>query len=214
MSISPSSSDTTDEALLAACVSGERMAWDALIERYAGLVIGTARRSGASGPLADDVMQTVFAVLLRRVATIRDPAALPQWLIVTTKRTTWRLVRASGAAPVGLPPDMLDTGGTDPVELLAAHERAGRVRGALDSLADPCRAIVRALFFEQPTPEYRVIAERLDLPIGSLGPMRARCLRRLANALHAETALEAASGKKSGDRGVSPSACDVPSGRK
>ena len=176
-------SQASDEWLLRACADGDRAAWNMLVERYAGLVIGTARRAGASSTLADDVMQTVFAVLVRRLTSIRDPAALPQWLIVTTKRTTWRMARAGGLPTheggdraAGLEDE---TDGADPAPLLVEHEQAAAVRRAVDALGEPCRAIVRALFFEQPPASYAALAERLDVPVGSLGPTRARCLQRL-----------------------------------
>ncbi len=201
--IQPTSPDDTDDRLIAACLAGERSAWDALVARYAGLVIGTARRAGATPTLADDVMQTVFAVLVRRLATIDDPAALPQWLIVTTKRTTWRLAKSAGV--VLAHGDPAATGGSsaggdrgsayagsgkesevdhlDPTSLLLADERATAVRRAVDALGDQCRELVRALFFEQPPPDYAAISARLGVPVGSIGPTRARCLKRLGEQL-------------------------------
>lgn len=65
-----------------------------------------------------------------------------------------------------------------PVERLAARERDAAVRGALGKLGDRCRLLLR-LLASDPRPSYEEISGALDMPIGSIGPTRARCLVRL-----------------------------------
>jgi len=64
---------------------------------------------------------------------------------------------------------------------LEADERASAMRRALSTLAQRDQALLTLLVAE-PRRSYEQIAEELDMPIGSIGPTRARCLERLRRA--------------------------------
>lgn len=111
--------------------------------------------------------------------TTSSSIGLRQGLITITKQETSRLQRRN-----------LPTDGLDEIELVDDHplpedevmswERAALVRIAVERLTDTCRELVSALFFDQRSLSYTELAERLRMPIGSIGPTRARCFRRLA----------------------------------
>src|ERR1051325_2113397 len=88
--------DTTDHALIAACLKGHAPSWDALIDRYASLIYSICLRMGLCQADAEDVFQDICVILLRRLGDLRDTARLSSWLISMTKREAWRLQRKRG----------------------------------------------------------------------------------------------------------------------
>lgn len=171
--------ERSDAQLLQACLEGDQAAWSALVERYHRLIFSIGVRQGLTPDDSADVVQNVFTIVLRRLETIQDRDRFSAWLITTTKRETWRMQRRN------LPADGLDD--IDlvddqplPEQEVMAWERATLVRIAVNRLNAPCRELVSALFFDQGSPSYSELAERLRMPVGSIGPTRTRCFRKLA----------------------------------
>ena len=177
-----------DARLAERCVSGDRRAWEALVRRHQRLVYGIARSYRLSEEDLGDVFQEVFAALVRSLPRLRDARALVRWLSVTSERiarsTALRRRReaALGAAhgPEGEDPVDQLVSGDEPVGAdLERHEREAWMRMALGAASDRCRRLLTALYYEDPTPPYAELSERLGVPIGSLGPTRARCFEKL-----------------------------------
>jgi RNA polymerase sigma factor (sigma-70 family) len=84
-----------DETLLRRFVEDRaEEAFKELVQRYLGLVYGTAlRRVGGDAHLAQDVTQTVFISLARKASLLRSHASLAGWLYVSTHRATAQMVR-------------------------------------------------------------------------------------------------------------------------
>jgi RNA polymerase sigma factor (sigma-70 family) len=134
------------------------------------------------------VFQSVCVTLLERMSSIRDPRGLPAWIITTTTRQCWSVMRqhhrevsrlAGGPETVEVePPD------PDPLpdEELVLLERQHVVRAAVARLPVNCRVLVEALFADNPL-SYQELAEVLGVPLNSLGPTRARCLAKLKRLL-------------------------------
>ena len=61
--------------------------------------------------------------------------------------------------------------------LIRAEEHSAVAR-AFGRLAERCQRLLRMLMAD-PAPRYEEVAEALGMPIGSIGPTRARCLERL-----------------------------------
>lgn len=166
-----------DADLLDACRRGDPLAWDALVERYARLVWSVARRNGLPESDADEAMQATFIQLHRRLETLRDDAKLSSWLITTAHRESWRVARArrpAVEADESVP--SADDPGTEQVE---RWERQHAVHEALRTLGGRCETLLRALFLAGDRPDYEKVAASLDMPIGSIGPTRARCFEKL-----------------------------------
>lgn len=169
----------SDPLLVRACLAGDEAAWEELVDRYGRLVYAISRRLGLSETDAEDVFQNVFVALLRNLSSLRDQTRLSAWLITTTRREAWRLGR-SGARRAedeldeSLPAD--DPGALDDV---LRWEREQGVRQAMRRLDDRCRKLLTLLFLEPATPSYESVASRLGIPIGSVGPTRARCFKKL-----------------------------------
>jgi RNA polymerase sigma factor (sigma-70 family) len=162
--------------------NGDKRAWDALVERYAPLIWSICRRYQLSRADADDVGQDVWLKLVDQLGKIRDPAALPGWLATTTRRECLRVLReaprtqAGGFVPDdGNIPDV--HAGTAEEELILA-ERSAALRAAFADLPADCQRLL-ALLVTDPPLSYAEISARLDIPVGSIGPTRGRCLERL-----------------------------------
>jgi RNA polymerase sigma factor (sigma-70 family) len=176
----PTGPSVTD--LVTRARNGEQQAWDALVERYAPLVWSICRRYRLGAADADDAGQAVWLHLVDQLDKIRDPAALPGWLVTTTGRECGRLLRAARKAQPAGP--MLDAttipGGqtaTADDELLTA-ERHAVLREAFTHLPPRCQQLI-ALLIEDPPVPYAEISARLGIPVGSIGPCRGRCLDKL-----------------------------------
>lgn len=172
-----------DVALVQACLAGESGAWDELVERYGRLVFASARRCGLNAEDAEDVFQNVFLIMLRRLETLRDQARLSSWLITTTYRESWRLARSRRDATTAELDDQIRDTGEAPPEEVARLEREQLVHAALGRIDERCRNLLTALFLDAGEPSYEEISARFGMAIGSIGPTRARCFRKLERSL-------------------------------
>jgi RNA polymerase sigma factor (sigma-70 family) len=180
----------SDEDLLRDCRRGEEAAWEALVRRYQRLVYAVSRRAGLDEDASADVFQDVFATLLQNLESIEQPSRLHAWLVTTARRKTWLAVRRSRSTQ----PLAGDDGGEDeaasipdehilPDDALEQLEEQHMVRASLAELDERCRKLLTMLFYAAETPAYSEIAAALGTPEGSIGPTRARCLKKLLDSL-------------------------------
>jgi RNA polymerase sigma factor (sigma-70 family) len=174
--------DPVITALVARAANGQEQAWDALVERYAPLIWSICRRHRLDGADAGDVGQRVWLQLADHLDTVRDPAALPGWLATTTRRECARVQHAArGAHAAGPAPDagtIADQHAPTAEEQLLAAERHAALREAFARLPRGCQQLI-TLLLQDPPPPYATISARLNIPAGSIGPNRRRCLDRL-----------------------------------
>ena len=162
--------------------NGDLRAWDDLVERYAPLVWSVCHRYQLSRADAEDVHQTVWLQLVSRLDKIREPDALPGWLATTTRRECVRALRAArGPHAADSVPDAEtipdQRAATAEQELLVA-ERHAVLLEALARLRPCCQRLIGKLI-EDPPLSYAQISASLGIPVGSIGPLRGRCLDRL-----------------------------------
>lgn len=168
--------------LVASARDGDVRAWDALVERYAPLIWSICRKYRLGRADADDVGQSVWLHLVDHLGNIREPAALAGWLATTTRRECGRLVRAAHgphAAVYALDVENMADERADAAEQeVLAAERHAALREAFTHLPPQCQRLVAMLTADPPLP-YAEISARLDMPVGSIGPTRSRCLDRM-----------------------------------
>ncbi len=169
----------SDPVLVQSCLDGDERAWEELVDRYGRLVYSIPRRMGLSETDAQDVFQNVFATLLRHLANLRDQTRLSAWLITTTRREAWRLGRTSGRRLEFELDETIVDEALPPVDDVLRWEREQAVREAMRRLDDRCRELLTFLYLEPATPSYETVAARLAMPVGSIGPTRARCFKKL-----------------------------------
>ncbi|UCD75505.1 MAG: sigma-70 family RNA polymerase sigma factor [Phycisphaerales bacterium] len=166
-----------DYELICACRSGDEEAWRELVSRYGRLVFSIPRRYGLSPQASEDVFQEVFAILVRQLPTIRNPTGLPKWLITTTHRVSCRISKQGRTESTHVA-DTVDPHGPPPEEI-SRWERQQLVRECLRRLGGRCEELLTALYMGRGQVGYEEISRSLDMPIGSIGPTRARCLQKL-----------------------------------
>jgi len=185
-------------ALVASAREGDQDAWNAIVERFLPLVCALVRRHRLSETDGDDVCQTVWLRLVEHLDALREPDALPGWISTTTRNECLRLLAARKRMTPVDPMDSSALGGvTEDVsgkDLVAIEERHA-LREALAELPAGRRELLVMLLTDPPIP-YAEISERLGIPVGSIGPTRARALEQLRNtrALSAAIAAELETG--------------------
>jgi RNA polymerase sigma factor (sigma-70 family) len=176
----------TDVRLVRECIQGRDEAWAALLEKYKRLIYSIPLKYGFSPDAASDVFQEICLELLAELPKLREPRALPKWLMEVTAHKCAHMrereQRRPGSAPADADDDALarvrDAGLlTD--QILLDVERDQSLRDAVETLSPRCRRLVEMLFFETPPRPYKQIAEELEIACGSIGFIRGRCLERL-----------------------------------
>lgn len=184
-------SDRSVSELVALAAGGDQGAWREIVSRYSGLVWSVARSHSLSHTDADEVSQTTWLRLVEHLGRLRDPERVGGWLAATARHESARVLRRAGREVLDeTPADRPDFASTDPSpETLALEsERRELLAKALGELSDRCRRLLRVLAYSPP-PSYAEVSEALGLPIGSIGPTRARCLENLRRLLVAQGAV-------------------------
>jgi len=175
-------------SLVHAASNGDRGAWEAIVNRYGRLVWAVARSFRLSAADAADVSQTTWLRLVEHLDGLRDPAGLGSWLATTARREALAVLRKQREVPTP-DTDPLDDRQPPPWQGLLVDERDSELRRAFRRLPARCQTLLRLLVLE-PAPSYAAAAAALDIPIGSLGPTRARCLATLRRHISVYTADE------------------------
>jgi RNA polymerase sigma factor (sigma-70 family) len=168
------------EALLAAAASGSQQAWDGLVDRFARLVWSIARSFRLSDADAADVCQTTWLRLVEHLDAIKDPDRLAGWLATTARRESITVLRKRDReVPVFEGPDEDDEDdGQNPETRTIAQDEYRELWEAFAALSQKCRDLLRVLAVS-PMDNYAQVAAALRMPVGSIGPTRARCLAQL-----------------------------------
>lgn len=175
-----------DEELVAACRKGDESAWEAITLKYQNLLYSIPRRAGLGVDLASDVLQEVFTTLYIKLDQLEKPEFLRAWLVTTTKHKTIHLIsRETRGRPISIDNDESDTpfeitdGAPLADDVLIRLERERQIEDAFTHIDDRCRRLLTMLYMDSEKVPYAEIAESLGIPLGSIGPTRARCLQKL-----------------------------------
>jgi RNA polymerase sigma factor (sigma-70 family) len=167
--------------LFAAYRDGDSSKMSDLVRLLTPILWHTVRASRLDTATAEDVVQTVWLALVRRADTISEPLAVLQWMVVTAKREAWRVARTQArirpedmeASPPGGPdsPNSVE-------DEVVRDDVQNRLWHHISQLPERCRALLRVIAFAD-RPDYADLAKALDMPQGSIGPTRGRCLAKL-----------------------------------
>ncbi len=171
--------DETTGDLVRRAGRGDADAWRGLVDRYSRLLCSIARSYGLSSEDVDDVMQTTWLRLVERLTLLRDPSRAGAWLAVTARRESMATLRRRGRErPLqGSGPSV-----TGPHHVVIGRDLAASVAAALEAIPPRCRHLLE-LFIASPGLSYAEISAALEMPVGSVGPTRARCLTHLRRRL-------------------------------
>ncbi len=166
---------------------GDPDAWTRLVHRFDGMLRHIARSYRLSPADVDDVVQMTWLDVVNAIEQIREPMAISGWMATVTRRHALKRIQAHvrehltddpqlGERPHDHSPEAAFP---SPEAATLSLERRAVLAAAIAKLPHRQRVLMTVLL-TQPTLEYREIAEMLSIPIGSIGPTRARCLARLA----------------------------------
>ena len=101
------------------------------------------------------------------------------WLATTARHECLRLIRLRGRELATDESSLFDAPTDDPVDArLITRERDRALQRALRTVGERCQSLLRMLAAPDP-PSYEEIGAALGMPIGAIGPTRARCLEKL-----------------------------------
>lgn len=167
--------------IIAEAVAGDAGAWTQLTTRYQPLIRAVTLRFRLSATDADDVVQTVWLRLFQHLVNLRDPEALPGWIVTVTRRESMVVIAGNQrAVPTDLTaePHLLPVHNEDLATELLRDEARQVVQDALEVLEERQRALMLSIFDSRDN-SYRAISEEFGISVGSIGPTRQRCLRKL-----------------------------------
>lgn len=172
-----------DAGLVERIRSGDQSAWNQLVDRHSGLLWRLARSIVNDDAAASDAMQTAWLRLLQYIDRIDDPGAVRAWLCTTTRREAIALsksmARQRASDPLDWSFDEPTRPADDPGERAAASEQHATVLEELANLSEKCRQLLTLCAHKV---AYALIADTMDMPVGSIGPTKARCLDQLRRA--------------------------------
>lgn len=194
-------------ALVTRAVAGDQGAWDKIVDQYSPLVWSICLRYQLDRQEIDDIGQNVWLLLVEKIGSLREPAALPGWLATTTQRECLRVLRAERRqehAALVAEEQMPDPDAAMIEREILTAERDAALRAAFAELSPSCRELLSMLICDPPC-SYAEISATLGMAVGSIGPMRARCLERLRRSPHvaaiADSAWDTEVSQRGGERG-------------
>ena len=161
--------------------AGDRTEWDGIVDHFSRMLWAVASGFRLGHADTAEVIQTTWLRLVEHLDGIKQPEALAGWLATTTRREALRMLRLRGREV--LTEDVQSVygpavdGQPGPERAALDAERKRQVWEAFGRLPEHCQVLLHLLTVVVPT--YAEIAALLDMPIGSIGPTRARCLKRL-----------------------------------
>jgi RNA polymerase sigma factor (sigma-70 family) len=173
------------ERLVRECRKGDQAAWSVLIDKYKNLIFSVPIKFGLSREDAADIFQAVCLDLLTSLPRLREPAALPKWLMQASyhKCLRWKKQRLNVVEDL----EKIATTEPDsdelPEEMLYQLQREQLLRDSMSALPSRCQRMIQMLFFADPPRPYNEVARELRLATGSIGFIRARCLKKLRDQL-------------------------------
>jgi RNA polymerase sigma factor (sigma-70 family) len=168
--------------LLAAASAGDQEAWNTITDRFTALLWSVARSYRLGTDDAGDAVQNTWLRLLENLTKIDNPEALPGWLATTARREALGILRRRGRTILtrdeDLGVDLPDPLAVDLDSSLLEDERDGELWAAFAKLPERCQQLLRVLMACD-RPVYAEVSAAFDMPVGSIGPTRMRCLHRL-----------------------------------
>lgn len=182
--VSSALESASDAEIARLCAEGNEKAWAVLVRRYRRLVFTVPYRAGLDTDTAEEIFQSTFAKLATKIRSLKDPGRVRAWVVTTARRLTIDAIRARQASRTDGDAEDALLNVADPQaltsEVLEQIETQHLVRQALARLGGPCRRLLTALFYRTEGPlSYETIAAELQIPVGSIGPTRSRCLQKL-----------------------------------
>ncbi len=114
-----------DTRLVKECLDGSEEAWSALVDKYKNLIFSIPIKYGFSSDEATDIFQGVCLEMLTELHKLREPKALPKWIMQVTAHKCFHRKR-----------QMQRIDGSDPEEILKGQPVEARAEEILREAED------------------------------------------------------------------------------
>ncbi len=179
MLASPRSANAELDALVSAAQSGDNVAWSRLVDRFDRMLRSVARSYRLSPQDVDDAVQATWIKLYEHLDRLRDTSAIAGWLATTVRRESLRVLQMHVREHLtDCPEPREDLRHEGPEAQLLASERRLVLTRALATLPERQRRLMELIATDD-AENYAQIGAALDMPVGSIGPIRARSLARM-----------------------------------
>lgn len=171
----------SDWDLIQACRRGDEQAWQQVVDKYKRLVFSIPLNYGLGQNEAADIVQLTFMMLLQGLDGLHEESHLGGWLATVARRNSWHVIGRRSREQ--LHPDNIGDNYTLHDEAKEKEKERRELNDwifdGLSRLDETCRSLLILLYFDPEQPPYKEVAARMKLAVGSIGPMRARCLEHL-----------------------------------
>ncbi len=172
--------------LIERCLTGDQFAWRDMVEMITPVVMATCRTMNVPEDEALDVFGQVCFLLLDSLENIRSPQKLLSYVATMTRREIYSLHRQRRLQHRAAEEEANRRGEVIEPEItgrLDASDRQAKLIEGMLRLTEKEYQLLWLLFFDPSQPSYDEISERLNMPISSIGPSRARALTKLQRIL-------------------------------
>jgi RNA polymerase sigma factor (sigma-70 family) len=169
---------SVDLRLVQRCIDGNQEAWTQLVKRYERLVYSIALRICHETEAAADVMQQVFLQLYQQLEEIRNLPSLPAWISTVTRRRAYDHLRSIRPTE-----PLLEDSHADEADVFSRIQHRHALEIAMAALPVRNRRLIEMLYMSPEAHTYEQVAERLGMPVSSVGPTRIRTLKKLRTLL-------------------------------
>lgn len=178
----------SDEELLETVArSRDEAAFEELYRRYARAIYGVVRKMLGDHARSEDVVQEAFANVWRAAGGYRrERGVATGWLFAIARNAAADALRARTLQLGGDPPDVVDPEPL-PDERAGAAQEAFRLHAAVDALPEREREVIALAYFDGLSQSE--VAERLDIPLGTVKTRTRSGLSRLAERLSGDKVM-------------------------
>ena len=163
---------------------GDSAALDELVRLITPVLWHTVRAYGLTQVAAEDAVQNTWLALVRNGHQVAEAGAIGGWLLTTARRTAWR-AKSTDAKTLADEDTQLAAGlpTSKAAEASALEELGSSILWKhVQTLDERCQRLLRIVAFDD-RPDYAGLAKDLNMPVGSIGPTRRRCLDKLRSSL-------------------------------
>ena len=161
---------------------GDEQAWSGLAERFADLVWAIVRGHGFNQADSAEISRATWLGLAEHLSLISPPQRLGAWLATRARQECLRMSeRQKRDTEVEQRADRMP-GDRAPgrTEVVVGHVPAAALWEEFETLAPASRALLRVLRVDRPL-SYADLSGVFEMPVGGIGPVRARSLDRLSD---------------------------------
>jgi RNA polymerase sigma factor (sigma-70 family) len=160
---------------------GDASAWEELVARFGGMIAAMGWRYGLRPSDIAELQQTTWLRLVENIHRVEYPERVGGWLATTARRESLQILRRAGRyepATAEALANVADDCLPEPDARVIAQDNSVVLRAAWERLHPRCQRLLSLLVSDDEL-GYKDLSALLNMPVGSIGPTRQRCLAHL-----------------------------------